>query len=90
MKYEELLQKRDAYRKGRASIPEEVIARYEREFEIRYTHESTALEGNSMTLEETRAVLEAVDKGKDIAYCVKLLEAMRREKKERGKEERQM
>lgn len=90
MNDQELLRKRDACRKGWATVPEEVATRFEREFEIQYIHESTALEGNSMTLEETRAVYEAVEAGKDITYCVKLLEAMRREKKENGKEERQM
>ena len=40
MQYQELLQKRDAYQKGRDSIPESVLARFEREFEIQYIHES--------------------------------------------------
>ena len=90
MDEQRLLQKRDACWEGMASVPKEVAAEFEREFEIRYIHNSTALEGNSMTLEETRAVYEAVEAGKVITYCVKLLEAMRREKKENGKEERQM
>lgn len=58
MRYQELLQKRDAYQKGRASIPELTIASYERAFEIEYTHNSTAIEGNTLTLMETKLVLE--------------------------------
>ena len=54
----------------------------EREFEIWYAYESNALEGNSMTLEETRAVLEAAAEGKDMVFCAELLESMRRKEKE--------
>ena len=35
-----------------------------------------------MTLEETRAVLEAAAEGKDMAFCAELLESMRRKEKE--------
>ena len=35
--------------------------RKQREFEIEYAHNSTALAGNSLTLEQTLAVLDAVD-----------------------------
>lgn len=58
MRYQELLEKRDAYQKGRAFIPELTIASYERAFEIEYTHNSTAIEGNTLTLMETKLVLE--------------------------------
>lgn len=39
----------------------EKILQKQREFEIEYAHNSTALAGNSLTLEQTRAVLDAVD-----------------------------
>lgn len=39
-------------------IPELTIASYERAFEIEYTHNSTAIEGNTLTLMETKLVLE--------------------------------
>lgn len=58
MRYQELLQKRDAYQKGKVFIPELTIASYERAFEIEYTHNSTAIEGNTLTLMETKLVLE--------------------------------
>ena len=44
------LRKRDAYQEGKHLIPELTIASYERAFEIEYTHHSTAIEGNTLTL----------------------------------------
>lgn len=58
MDYPELLRKRDAYQEGKHLIPELTIASYERAFEIEYTHHSTAIEGNTLTLMETKLVLE--------------------------------
>ena len=58
MDYQELLRKRDAYQEGKHLIPELTIASYERAFEIEYTHHSTAIEGNTLTLMETKLVLE--------------------------------
>ncbi len=58
MDYQELLRKRDAYQKGKVCIPELTIDSYERAFEIEYTHHSTAIEGNTLTLMETKLVLE--------------------------------
>lgn len=58
MDYQELLRKRDAYQKGKAYIPKLTMESFERAFEIEYTHHSTAIEGNTLTLIETRLVLE--------------------------------
>lgn len=58
MQYKELLVKRDAYQQGRASIPALTINSYEQAFEIEFTHNSTAIEGNTLTLMETKLVLE--------------------------------
>ena len=58
MHYQELLRKQKAYWNGRASIPELTINSYEQAFEIEYTHHSTAIEGNTLTLMETKLVLE--------------------------------
>ena len=58
MQYEELLRKRDAYQQGKNLIPELTITSFERAFEIEYTHNSTAIEGNTLTLMETKLVLE--------------------------------
>ncbi len=58
MDYQKLLQKRDAYWQGKDRIPELTISSYERAFEIEYTHHSTAIEGNTLTLMETKLLLE--------------------------------
>ena len=58
MDYQELLRKRDAYQEGKHLIPELTIASYERAFEIEYTHHSTAIEGNTLSLIETKVLLE--------------------------------
>lgn len=58
MDYQKLLRKRDAYQEGKHLIPELTIASFEQAFEIEYTHHSTAIEGNTLTLMETKLVLE--------------------------------
>lgn len=58
MNYTELLKKRDLYQQSRDSIPELTLQSYEQAFEIEYTHNSTAIEGNTLTLIETKLVLE--------------------------------
>ena len=56
MNYPELLRKRDLYQSGRASIPELTLQSYEQAFEIEYAHNSTAIEGNTLTLMETKVL----------------------------------
>lgn len=58
MNYSELLQKKEALDQGRDAIPELTLNSYEQAFEIEYTHNSTAIEGNTLTLIETKLVLE--------------------------------
>lgn len=58
MNYPEILKKREQYLAGRASIPELTLQSYEQAFEIEYTHNSTAIEGNTLTLMETKVLLE--------------------------------
>lgn len=58
MNYEMLIQKRDRYQEKRSSIPEYTLQTYEQAFEIEYTHNSTVIEGNSLTLMETKVLLE--------------------------------
>lgn len=58
MNYKEILQKRDRYLREKASIPGLTLTSYEQAFEIEYTHNSTAIEGNTLTLLETKLVLE--------------------------------
>lgn len=58
MNYPEILKKKEQYLAGRASIPELTLQSYEQAFEIEYTHNSTAIEGNTLTLMETKVLLE--------------------------------
>ncbi|MCD8249552.1 MAG: Fic family protein [Lachnospiraceae bacterium] len=58
MDYAALLEKRDQYQKSLLSIPEYTLQTYEQAFEVEYTHNSTAIEGNTLTLVETKVILE--------------------------------
>lgn len=58
MNYPEILKKKEQYLSGKASIPEITLKSYEQAFEIEYTHNSTAIEGNTLTLMETKVLLE--------------------------------
>jgi len=53
-----ILEKQKQYEASRDSIPEVTLASYEKAFELEYTHHSTAIEGNTLTLMETKVVLE--------------------------------
>lgn len=58
MDYSALEHKRALYLQGRDLLPEVTSASYEQAFAIEYTHNSTAIEGNTLTLIETKVVLE--------------------------------
>ena len=58
MNYENLLKKRDQYQAGIDHIPEYALQSFEQAFEVEYAHNSTAIEGNTLTLMETKLVLE--------------------------------
>ena len=71
MDYDKLKQKKEKLEQAKPSIPLEKTLQKQREFEIEYTHNSTALAGNFLTLEQTRAVLDAVDPPQDLGQDVK-------------------
>ncbi len=58
MDYPTLQQKKRLYQQGKSLIPQLTLESYEQAFEIEYTHNSTAIEGNTLTLIETKLVLE--------------------------------
>lgn len=58
MDYSALLQKRELYLEGKTFIPDLTLHSFEQAFEIEYTYNSTAIEGNTLTLIETKLVLE--------------------------------
>lgn len=58
MNIQELNRKKDRYQEEKSSIDKETLSSYEKDFELVYTHNSTAIEGNTLTLLETKVVLE--------------------------------
>jgi Fic family protein len=58
MNYNELLKKRDLFLCQKNKIPEAAFKSFEKSFDIEYTHNSTAIEGNTLTLIQTKAILE--------------------------------
>jgi len=56
--YRELCRKKEVYSRCRESIPEFTMFTFEQAFEIEYTHNSTAIEGNTLSLIETKVLLE--------------------------------
>ena len=61
MDYDKLKQKKEQVEQAKLTIPLEKILQKQREFEVQFAHNSTALAGNSLTLEQTRAILDAVN-----------------------------
>lgn len=58
MDYERILEKLNRYNQLSKGVNEAALLNWENAFEIEYTHESTAIEGNTLTLMETKVVLE--------------------------------
>ncbi|OJU11544.1 MAG: filamentation induced by cAMP protein fic [Clostridiales bacterium 43-6] len=58
MNYNKLNEKRKYYLQNRHLLSDDVLKNYETAFEIEYTHNSTAIEGNTLTLMETKLLLE--------------------------------
>jgi hypothetical protein len=58
MNYNELLKKRDLFLDQKDKIPEAAFKSFEKSFDVEYTHNSTAIEGNTLSLIQTKAILE--------------------------------
>lgn len=58
MDLSKVLEKQKEYEAVKDTFPGMTIASYENAFEVEYTHNSTAIEGNTLTLMETKVVLE--------------------------------
>ena len=58
MDFQKLLQKKEAYLRIKDTLPEITVKSYEKAFELANTHHSTAIEGNTLTLLETKVVIE--------------------------------
>lgn len=53
-----ILEKQKVYSQGKNRIDAVTLSSYEKDFELTFTHNSTAIEGNTLTLMETKVVLE--------------------------------
>lgn len=58
MDYELLLRLRDTVKERRTQIPQEVLLGFDESFNIEYAHNSTAIEGNTLTLMQAKAIIE--------------------------------
>lgn len=58
MKYDHIIDKAKRYHELAKAVNAVALAKWEGNFELEYTHESTAIEGNTLSLMETKVVLE--------------------------------
>lgn len=58
MDFERISAKKIKYEQNKSKINSVTLSSYEKDFELRFTHNSTAIEGNTLTLIETKVVLE--------------------------------
>lgn len=58
MNFKEIEKKQKLFAQGKQNINHITLASYEKDFELTFTHNSTAIEGNTLTLMETKVVLE--------------------------------
>ena len=58
IKHERMFEKLERYNQIKYKLPEVSVNSYMQAFELEYTHNSTAIEGNTLTLLETKVVLE--------------------------------
>lgn len=58
MDYGKLLQMKEKLSRKRDLLPKEALASFEQSFNIEYAHNSTAIEGNTLTLIQTKAIIE--------------------------------
>ena len=58
MDYDKLCRKRDYYQARKDVLPPEIVRNYEAAFLVEFTHNSTAIEGNTLSMIETKLLLE--------------------------------
>ena len=72
MDYDILYHKKEQLATVRSKIQQEALESYEKSFDVEYAHNSTAIEGNTMTLAQTKAILEG---GKTLQEIVEIVAA---------------
>ncbi len=58
MNFERIQEKKLKFEQNKHNISPVTLSSYEKDFELTFTHNSTAIEGNTLTLIETKVVLE--------------------------------
>lgn len=58
MDYDRLYEKKEQLTKKLSNILPEALESFEKSFDVEYAHNSTAIEGNTLTLIQTKAILE--------------------------------
>lgn len=58
MKYRLLLQLRKTLEEKQTALPHELLKKMDNKFNVEYAHNSTAIEGNTLTLVQTKAIIE--------------------------------
>lgn len=58
LNYEKLLQMRDELNHLRSELSQEALQSFDKSFDIEFAHNSTAIEGNTLTLIQTKAIIE--------------------------------
>lgn len=58
MDFESLMQMRDRLEQARSRVPQEVWDGFERAFEVEFAHNSTAIEGNTLSLVQAKTIIE--------------------------------
>ena len=58
MNFDKIQSKKTLYEQNKHKISPITLSSYEKDFELTFTHNSTAIEGNTLTLMETKVVLE--------------------------------
>lgn len=58
LNYEKLLQMKNELNNLRSELSQEALKSFDKSFDIEYAHNSTAIEGNTLTLIQTKAIIE--------------------------------
>ena len=58
MKYDNLIEKRDFVKNNISKLNEILVEKYVLDFDINFAHDSTSIEGNTLTLRDTKILLE--------------------------------
>ena len=58
MDYTKLLRLKEQLKEQRNRLPKEALKSFDNSFDIEYAHNSTAIEGNTLTLIQTKAIIE--------------------------------